>query len=125
MSKKEIFYVCASCINQKLVLETIPASLEKDAVSLYKNKYGQVPEKIEGPFYKKRVYTEPVNQNIKFNGQIKSAMYQGWKVNAFLLQEPENFAFLVFLKNIENIKKKIKSGELLKVVHDAVGELEW
>jgi hypothetical protein len=115
MSKKEIFYVCASCINQKLVLETIPASLEKDAVSLYKNKYGQVPEKIEGPFYKKRVYTEPVNQNIKFNGQIKSAMYQGWKVNAFLLQEPENFAFLVFLKNIENIKESCKDTTIVPI----------
>lgn len=115
MSKKEIFYVCASLLNENLIMESISASSEKDAIFIYNKKYNHNPQKIEGPFYKKRVAVEPISQNIKFNGQIKLAMYQGWKVNAFLLQEPENFAFLVYLKNIENIKDSCKDTTIVPI----------
>jgi hypothetical protein len=100
--KKQVFFVCIGISNNNLLDEVIAAESEEDAKSYFKNKYNIIPNKILGPFYKKRLPPVEISKNVQFTGQHKLAVYAGWRVNAFLLKDPENYAFLVFLKNLDN-----------------------
>jgi hypothetical protein len=116
VSKKPIFYVCAAIVQEKLLMESITALSEKEAVSMYKQKYGLIPSQIEGPFLRKKVHAPPTPVNLKFNGIIKPAIYQDWKVNAFFLESPENHAFLVFLKNLNSSKDSNKNTTIVPII---------
>ncbi len=114
MSKKPIFYVCAAVVQEKLLMESIIALSEKEASSMYKEKYGVIPSQIEGPFLRKKVHIDPDPINLKFNGIVKSAIYQDWRVNAFFLEDPKDYAFLVFLKNLNN-KESSKNTTIVPI----------
>jgi hypothetical protein len=100
--KKQIVFVCVSIINNNLIDELVPAESEEEAKNYFKDKHSSYPSKILGPFYQKRLPPIEINKNVQFTGQHKLAIYAGWRVNAFFLKEPENYAFLVYLKNLDN-----------------------
>jgi len=100
--RKQVYFVCSAINADQLISEEIPTSSEEEAVNLFKNKYNVNCQKLLGPFYKKRVLPVEINKNIQFSGQIKKATYLGWRVNAFFLKEPADYAFLVFIKSLDN-----------------------
>ncbi len=102
IKRKQIFFVCAAVINDKLIIEEIASDSENQAISSFKEKYKISPNNILGPFYKKRLPPVEISKNVQFTGQHKSAVYAGWKVNAFFLKEPKDYVFLVYLKNLDN-----------------------
>ena len=100
--RKQTLFVCSALHDNNLISEIIIANNQEDAVQLFKNNFTITPSKILGPFYKKRVEPVKIDKNIQFSGQIRSGIYNGWKVNAFLLKEPQDYAFLVFIKSLDN-----------------------
>jgi hypothetical protein len=98
--------VCNAIINNELISEIIIANSNDEASSLFKDKFNCNPKNILGPFLKKKVPPVEVNTAIKFSGLPKQAIYNDWLVNAFLLKDPENYAFLIYLKNTNSDNKK-------------------
>lgn len=71
------------------------------------------PKEILGPFFKKTVQKEKIDKTkLKFSNKTKKAQYNDWEVNAFLLDEPKNHAYLIFTKRIDN-KAAIKPKDLV------------
>lgn len=101
--KKQLFFVCIAIDTEfkNLIAETLPAASAEEAELLFIEKFKIKPQKIIGSFYKKKEYAVFEEKNIKFSNQIKEAIYKNWKVNAFILQYPENHAFLAFLKSLD------------------------
>ena len=97
---RPIFFVCSSIIDNKLISEMIESTTVKDAQSLFLDKYKLKPETIFGPFYKKRTQVLEITTALKFSKQTKTAQYNDWLVNAFLLQEPKDCAYLIFIKKL-------------------------
>lgn len=103
--KRQIVFVCSAIQNNlNLISEIIPAASSQEASKLFEDKFFIKPKNILGPFIKKKVPQIEVNTPIKFDGLPKQAIYNGWLVNAFLLKAPENTAFLIFLKPVDDDK---------------------
>lgn len=76
------------------------------------------PKEILGPFYKKRAQVIENTRSLKFSNQTKKAVYNDWMVNAFLLKEPENQAYLVFIKRVDDKKLPIPKGTITVPISD-------
>jgi hypothetical protein len=55
---------------------------------------------------------------LKFSNQTKKAIYNDWLVDAFLLQEPENQAYLVFIKRVDDKKLPSPKGTITVPITD-------
>lgn len=104
-------YVCSAIIAEDLISVQISANSEKEAAEIFYNENSFLPKKILGPFYKKKVKRNLEIKNIKFSNEIKKAMYNNELVNAFLLTEPKNMAYLIFI-NSENKSVLVNINEL-------------
>lgn len=98
--------------------KVIPASSPEEASSLFVEHYSVSPKEILGPFYKKRAQVIENTRTLKFSNQTKKAIYNDWMVNAFLLKEPENQAYLVFIKRIDDKKLPIPKGTITVPISD-------
>lgn len=102
---KIIYYICASTDpSNKLILEEIEASSESEASEIFNKNFHILPLKILGPYLKKKAKPVEVTKQVQFTGEIKQAIYNDWKVNAFYLKEPVGYAFLVFIKSLSDNK---------------------
>ena len=117
-SKRKILFVCAAVHNSELIFESIEASSLEEASSAFKTKYGTDPSKILGPFIKKKVFQPQSTTNLKFDGDPKKAMFNGWLVNAFFLKEPANSAFLIFIKKIDKETKQNYKGTIIVPINE-------
>jgi hypothetical protein len=105
---RPIFFVCATATEQgDLIIKTVPALSQKEAMDLFKKEFSILPQEVIGPFYKKRMQILETTRTLKFSSQTKKALYNGWIVNAFILKEPVDQAYLVFVKREDG--KKIPS----------------
>ena len=104
MSKftKKTIFVCSSIIDNILISEEIVSASVKEAEDIFTSKYNMKPKVIFGPYNKKRIDAVEVTKVLKFSNQTKKAIYKSWFVTAFLLVEPENQAYLVFGKQIDD-----------------------
>ena len=91
---KAIFYVCSAIRNGKLISQAIEAASEEEAAQLFFEAYSCKSYTTLGPFYKKRVSKEEVKPVVKFSKETKKAIYDGWNVNAFILDSPIDHAFI-------------------------------
>lgn len=99
------YYICISLDYQnKIIAEDISAASPKEAASYFFEKFKITPEKIMGPYFKKKVRVNDIP--IEFNGPSKQAVYDGWIVNAFPVKNPENHAFLLFIRREDGIAKQ-------------------
>ena len=116
MSRKgprQVVFVCASISpDGELITKIIPALTPAEATQLFTNKYSYSPKEVLGPFFKKRAQVLENTVSLKFSNQTKKAVYNDWLVNAFLLQEPANQAYLVFIKRIDDKKIPIPKGTI-------------
>lgn len=105
-NKRSIYYVCSAIYDNRLINKIIEASTEEDAKNLFLKDIKTDIYEVLGPFYKKRIplKIDVPDNKIKFSNITKKAIYNSWKVNAFLLKEPKDCAYLVFIKNINNSK---------------------
>lgn len=105
-------FVC-SCISiGELITKIIPANSPDEASQLFSEQYGMMPKEVLGPFYKKRAQVIESTRVLKFSNQNKKAIYDDWYVNAFLLKEPENQAYLVFIKRVDDKKIPAPKGTI-------------
>lgn len=116
---RETYFICSSIIENKIKNLKIKAFSEEEALYLYYKKFAKKAETIEGPFYKKiKKDPKPNLEFVKFSNIVKKALYHDLKVNAFLLDYPNNYAYLVPCQSENKIKKNIVSINELKFIEE-------
>lgn len=119
---REIFFVCSAILdNGDLITKSIQASTIVEASAIFNREYLKDPKIILGPFVKlKQIQVESVPvQSLKFtNNKFRKAEYDGWLVNAFSLIEPNDSAYLIFLKRLDNKKIPMPKGTIIKPLSD-------
>ncbi len=122
MSKKgarQTFFVCASLTaSGELITQTIPATSPDEASRLFSKEHTITPQEVLGPFYKKRVQVLENTRELKFSNQTKKAVYNDWLVDAFLLKEPENQAYLIFTRRLDGKKMPAPKGTVVVPISD-------
>jgi len=112
-------YVCSSITDSgELVNKILSASSKDEASTLFAEQTSLKAKEILGPFLKKRVKVLDKTRVLKFSTQTKKAIYDDWLVNAFLLKEPENQAYLVFIKRTDGKKATIPNGTVIVPISD-------
>lgn len=116
MSRKgprQLVFVCVSLIGDgDLVTQIVPANTPGEASKSFNDKFGIAPKEVLGPFFKKRAQVIEATRELKFSNQTKKAVYDGWLVNAFLLKEPENQAYLIFIRRTDDKKLPKPKGTI-------------
>ncbi len=115
---RETYFVCSGIVQDKLVNRVISSNSPSEASQIYFDENHIVPQEILGPFYKKRTQIIETTRELKLTSQIKKAVYNDWQVNAFILQEPENYAYLVFLKRVDDKKISPPKGVIIVPISD-------
>lgn len=115
---RQIVFVCASVLNNDLFTKIIPAETQDEASKLFIEEFKHTPNQIMGPFYKKRAQVLEVTRVLKFSNQRKRATYNEWIVDAHFLKEPENHAYLVFVKRIDDKKVPLPKGTITVPISD-------
>jgi hypothetical protein len=96
---RPIYFVCAAVSPEAgLLIKMISATSTQQAIDEFHNQFLLLPQEVLGPFYKKRTRILETTRQLKFSNEVKKASFNGWIVNAFLLQEPSDQAYLVFLQ---------------------------
>jgi len=116
---RPVVFVCAAISEQgNLLTKVIAASSQDEAGKIFSEHYGVSAQEVLGPFFKKRHQVLEVTRELKFTNQSKKAVYNGWLVNAFLLKEPENQAYLVFIKREDGKPLPIPKGNITVPLSD-------
>jgi len=116
---RQTVFVCAGISsNNELITRIIAAETPKEATDLFVGQVGFQPKEVLGPFYKKKTQVIESSRILKFSNQTKKAHYNNWLVDAFLLQEPENQAYLVFIKRIDDKNLPSPKGTITVPVSD-------
>lgn len=107
------FFVCASLSpDGDLIAETVAGASPNEASEKFSEKYSVKPQTILGPFFKKRAQVLENTRTLKITNEVKKAIYNDWIVNAFILKEPENQAYLVFIKRVDEKKLPTPKGTI-------------
>lgn len=116
---RQIVFVCVALSPQnELVMKTIIAPTPHEASALFTEQYHIAAKEVAGPFYKKRAQVVEVTRTLKFSEQTKRGEYNGWVVDAMLLKEPENQAYLLFIKRLDNKKQPAPKGTVIVPISD-------
>ncbi len=102
---RQTYFVCIAmdmAHTGEFVSRVIAATSPQDASSSFKEQLGFEAKEILGPFFKKRAQVLENTRTLKFTNITKKAIYNDWVVNAFMLKEPENQAYLVFISRVDN-----------------------
>jgi hypothetical protein len=122
MSRKgsrQTVFVCATIsVNNELLIRIIPAETPKIASDLFSQEVSLPPKEVLGPFYKKKTQIIENTRTLKFTNQTKKAIYNDWMVDAFLLQEPKDQAYLVFIKRVDNKNIPFPKGTITVPISD-------
>jgi hypothetical protein len=116
---RQTVFVCVSIApDGELLTKIVPATTVAEATQLFADAYLHAPKEILGPFFKKRAQVIESTVVLKFSNVTKKAVYNDWIVNAFLLKEPENQAFLVFIKRVDDKKIPTPKGTITVPIAD-------
>jgi hypothetical protein len=116
---RPIVFVCASISNAgELVTSIISATTPAKATKIFSDQFSLEPKEVLGPFFKKRAQVIENTRTLKFTNQNRKAIYNDWEVNAFMLKEPENQAYLVFIKRVDNKKMPVPKGTITVPITD-------
>ena len=117
---RKTVFVCANIVNNNLLTKVIQAETSEEASKIFNQEFLINPKEILGPFYKKRIKVLEQVRTLKFSNETKKALYNNWVVNAMLLKEPEDHAFLIFIKSNDQ-KRPFPKGTV--IVH--ISELRY
>lgn len=112
---RKTVFVCANIINNNLTTKIIQADSSDEAAKIFNKEFFINPKEILGPFYKKRIKAIEQTRVLKFSNETKKALYDNWIVNAMILKEPEDHAFLIFIKR--NDDQKIPAPKGTVIIH--------
>lgn len=115
---RQTVYVCAAILDGELVTEIIPAGAQSEASEKFNEKFSLTPLSVLGPFFKKRAQVLENTRTLQFTNQTKKAIYNDWVVNAFLLKEPVDQAYLVFIKRVDDKKLPTPKGTITVPISD-------
>lgn len=121
MSRKgarQTVFVCAGIFNNELITQVIDAETPKEAADLFAQQFAFAPKDVLGPFFKKKTQVIENVRVLKFSNQTKRAIYNDWIVDAFMLQEPENHAYLIFIKRADDKKLPSPKGTITVPISD-------
>jgi hypothetical protein len=116
--RRSVIFVCSVTNVDSIEIET---SSREEAISIFYNKFNINPVRIFGPFYRKKVFKKIDARILKFDKISRRAIYDGWLVDAFLLKEPADTAYLVFIKREDGKLLPVPKGTT--VVH--ISNLEF
>src|SRR5574338_1042142 len=111
---RQTFFVCIGMDFAKgdFVSKIIPSDSPKNASTLFHEQTNLEAKEVLGPFFKKRAQVIENTRVLKFTNQSRKAVYNDWLVTAFILQEPENHAYLVFTKRVDDKKLPTPKGTI-------------
>jgi hypothetical protein len=116
---KPTVYICAAVTKSgDLITKVITAISHAEAGKLFTEHFTIEPREVMGPFFKKRAQVIESTRVLKFSNETKQAVYNDWLVNAFMLKEPENQAYLVFIKRTDDKKVPTPKGTITVPVSD-------
>lgn len=117
---RPVVFVCIAIEPKSgdIVSRVIQATSQKEAASLFSDQTGLEMKVVHGPFRPKRAQVMLNTRTLKFTNEQKRAIYEGWEVNAMILKEPENCAYLFFLKRIDGKKQQAPQGTIVVPVSD-------
>lgn len=96
----------------------IRAVSQEEAANLFLQQTKSKAQAIHGPFRPKRAQVLENTRTLKFGDQSRKAVYNEWEVTAFMLKEPENQAYLVFIKRIDDKKQPPPKGTVIVPVSE-------
>ena len=111
---QKIVFVCSSLIDGNLINKIIEAKTLNEASLLFYGDYKVEPQQILGPFAKKKI--KPIDSSnipLIFSADTKRAYYNDWLVNAFILKEPKNYSYLIFVKRLDDSNKSPPKGTII------------
>ena len=109
-------FICVDYLSK--ITKTILASSTEEASNLFLSEYKVLPSEVLGPFLKKKTKIIETKKELKFTNQSRKAVYNDWVVNAFLLLEPTDHAYLVFLKRNDDKKIPSPKGVIIVPIND-------
>lgn len=112
---RQTVYVCSALSENKIISKLLEADNSEEAMKSFELENGVKAQIIHGPFFMKRAGVLDNTREIKFTGSSKRGIYKEWIVNALLLKEPENNAYLLFDKRVDGKKMPKPTGTF--VVH--------
>ena len=115
---RQLVFVCAGIINGELITKIIPAVSQSEASEVFTKQFLYAPQDILGPFLKKKTQVIETTRILKFSNQTKKAIYGDWMVNAFMLTDPADWAFLVFIKRADDKKMPFPKGTITVPIAD-------
>lgn len=111
-------FVCSIAHNNELLTKVISAGTQEEAALAFKEQYNIDPKEILGPFLTRKPRFKFEKRSYQFTNKVNKAIYNEWIVNAFRLKEPENHAYLVFIKRIDDKKVSPPKGNILVPLSD-------
>lgn len=103
-------YVCCALSENKIISKTVEADNSEEAMNTFEIDNGVKAQIIHGPFFQKRAGVLDNTREIKFTGTSKRGIYKDWIVNALLLKDPVNSAYLLFDKRVDGRKMPKPTG---------------
>lgn len=116
---RQVVFVCSSISQSgELINKIIEANSVSEASLIFFEQYSLKAKEILGPFYRKKTQILENTRTLKFSNQSRKAIYNDWIVNALFLKEPENYAYLVFIKRVDNKKMSPPKGTITVPISD-------
>lgn len=117
---RPVVYVCVGIDHEKndVISKQITAASQTEAASLFLEQTKIKAKNIHGPYRPKRAQVMENTRSMKFADRSRKAFYNDWEVTAFDLKEPENHAYLVFIRRVDNQKQPEPKGTVIVPISD-------
>lgn len=116
---RPVVFVCIAADSDKPYTSmVIQATSQAEAASFFLEQTGLKAQTIHGPFRPKRAQVIENTRTLKFTDQARKAVYNDWEVNALILKEPENHAYLIFLRRVDDKKTPAPKGTIVVPISD-------
>lgn len=118
---RPVFFVCIGSDAEKTVdfiSKVIQAVSQDEAATCFFEQTGIKAKTIHGPFRPKRAQVVENTRTLKFAAEQKLALYNDWEVKALFLKEPENHAYLVFIRRVDGKKQPAPKGTIVVPISD-------
>lgn len=112
---RQIVYVCIGLSdNTEIISKIVEADSVEVASASFEDEFKLKPREVLGPFFKKKTQILENTVELKFStSAFIKAEYNDWLVNAFLLEEPQQHAYLVFISHLHNKKISFPKGTIV------------
>lgn len=117
---RPVVFVCVGIDHDKIdvVSRQITAASQSEAGRLFLEQTKIKAKIIHGPYRPKRAQVLENTRTMRFTDQSRKATYGDWEVTAFYLKEPENHAYLVFIRRVDGQKQDAPKGTVIVPVSD-------